>query len=210
MIEGHVLANIISPPNGQREDTTWNWAGIRITGNSQCQGNANEDLLKGIGIEFGIKGLENINTYNYYAMFFGFLHSEQAKNFNRTDLMWYLNHVEFMNSIFINNDLPVRAKALSAIGDKGVQKFSGNCSEIHQFLQNTKRQISLGTTLTGPGGHWIRIDESHLGKMYLGGNDSFGTHPYKTDIEKKMPRVRYSYEQMQGKIRRAIILEDIK
>lgn len=214
-----VKAKIITEENSQRLDPKWDWHGIRIIGNSQCQGNSNQDLLLGLASEFEIKTLSKIDTYNYYAMFFAFLSKEDIDDIDRDDMMTWLNHARFLQFIITSNKLPVRIVCYTSIGDR-LQKvdeqrgmlmrsYDGDGQLLHDIIDLTKRQVSVGTLLSDSG-HWIRVHGSDSKKKFFSVNDPFGTHPYKSDAEKKSCMTTYSWKKLtESKIRRIISIEDL-
>ena len=189
----------IPPPNDQKEDPTWNWHGVTIGGNSQCQGNSNEDCVKAIAEEFNISELKNINTRTYYAMFFGIWHGQKSVFPNRDDMMNFVNHAWVMNQLFKVSNIPVVAVASNIKNDPSI---------IHKAIEKTKRPVSVGTLLSASG-HWIRIHGSDNTDKIFDCNDPFGSHPYKK--EQRGGFVQYSWEYLHNRtIRRMITFEDKK
>jgi len=190
------VAKIIPPPNCQREDETWNWNGIKIQGNSQCQGNSNQDLVLAVAKEFKIPSLSDISTFDYYALFYAYLRIIKI-NPTRLDAMIFTNHANFMTWLFGKNDIPVIAKAME-IPNKPVF--------IHEAIEQTMRPVSLGTMLSSSG-HWIRVHKSNSEIESFDCNDPFGRHPY-SKIQKG-GFFTYSWAYLRSHvIRRIIILED--
>jgi len=190
----------IPPPNDQKEDPTWNWHGVVIGGNSQCQGNSNEDCIKAIAQEFNINELKNINTKNYYAMFVGIWHGNKQIFPNRASLMDFRNHAWFMNTLFKASGIPVIATPAQINNDPTV---------IHTAIERTKRPVSVGTLLS-QSGHWISIHGSDSVDKIFDCNDPFGSHPYRKE-QKGGGHCQYSWEYLhKNTIRRIITFEDRK
>lgn len=204
------------PPNDQRTDPAWNWDGIKIGGNSQCQGNSNEDILKAIGMEFEIPDFAKINTFNYYAMYFGFLKATDPDVVKRDEMMDFRHHANFLATMCETNQLPVKIVVYSSIGDKPlkvggireIKKFDGSPEFLAEKLEKTRRIISVGT-LELPSGHWKRYHAFDEIKKRFRLNDPYGTPPYKTAKEKKAVEVEQTYEQAKKSVlRRLIVIED--
>jgi len=209
-----IYAGFVPPPNDQRTDPKWDWQGIQIGPNSQCQGNSNEDLVIAIGMEFGIPEFAKINTKNYYAMYFGFLLGTDPDVVTRGEMMDWRNHANFINTLCVTNDLPIRVSAYSSIGDKPldggieINKFAGTPESLAQIMELSRRIVSVGT-LELPSGHWKRYHgfDREAKKFEL--NDPYGTPPYKTPEQKKTVTVTQTYEQARKSIlRRVVAIED--
>ena len=190
-----VIASHIPPPNDQREDTTWDWEGIKIVGNSQCQGNANQDLIISLAMEFNVKALLNWTTFDYYTHFFAYLKSNRITD--RLTMMFSGNHAWFMTQLFRDHSIPVIAKATD---------IPNSPVFIHKAIEQTGRPVSVGTMLSRFG-HWIRVHESNSATETFEGNDSFGKHPY--NKIKKGGFYQYSWQYLkQNTVRRIILLEN--
>lgn len=214
-------ANHIPPENNQRTDPRWDWHGIRIVGNSMCQGNSNEDCLKSLAMEFDIPTLKPIDTYNYYSMYFAFLLKFDPDVVTRPEMMDWRNHANFIDFICESNNLPVKVVGYSSIGDRArlqtktnpadrieILPFDGKASFLHDLIEETGRILSVGT-LVLPDGHWNRIHSSDKEKKEFEDNDPFGRAPYDTPERKKQTvgKVKWS-EFEKRKIRRVIALKD--
>lgn len=204
----------VPEPNDQRTDPEWNWEGIKVGPNSQCQGNSNEDLLKAIAMEFDLQTLRKINTFNYYAMYFWYLKEHDPDVVERGEMMDFRNHAKFLNSIIAGNKIPLRVKIYSSIGDrplkgmKPIERFDGSAEFLGDVLEKTNRVVSVGT-LELPSGHWKRYHAWNDITMEFELNDPYGTPPYKTALEKKTVTVKQTYKQAEkSKLRRLIVLED--
>lgn len=175
MINHEIASKIIPPANDQKDDPKWEWEfngkKISISGNAQCQGNCNENLLKIIAEEFSVNDLKHINTFNYYSMFFAWMFSTES-DVDRSDLMNWKNHVKFLNYIFESNNIPVVARGYSD------EKNGLKSPYIRSLIQKTGRGLSIGTLATSSG-HWINIYAVSNDKYK--GNDSWGQIPYKKD-----------------------------
>ena len=210
------IATHIPPPNDQRTDPDWDWKGIRIKGNSQCQGNSAQDVLVSLAMEFNLKDLIKIDTFGYYAIFFGWLEHHRPDDITRDDMMTWTNHAEFIQYIIRSNKLPVQVQCYSSIGDRkrkgdtiDIQPFNGNASFLHMLCHLTGRPLSIGTLIL-PSGHYMRIHASDDVNKEFERNDPFGTYPYRTAAEKNQVSGIYSWRQLQdAKIRRVIAIEDL-
>lgn len=219
-----IEAKIISPDNGQREDEKWEWEAIpteeqkkNLNGkpfiislgpNSQCVGNTHQDLLFGVAEEFPhkLKRLADRDTFDYYTWVNGYLHG-LGKPYSANDLKYFITHVNFFNKLFQEHGVPVKARGIE------IPKKDQNLQTVLDWIKTTRRQVGLGTFLTGPGGHWMRGDTIHIydDHLELGGNDPFGTCPYKSASQKTRVRVLYKDSLIESKtIRRITVLEDHK
>lgn len=215
------LAKFAPPENSQRIDPKWDWNGIRIVGNSMCQGNSNQDLLISLAFEFNLKTVKRIDTYNYYAMYFGFLEKFDPDVVTRSEMMDWRYHGSFLQDFCKNNDLPVNVVGYSSIGDKAldskktmfqsqfeIKPFDGSAEFIHDTLIRTKRPVSIGTLIL-PSGHWKRIHGSDDKAKLFYRNDPFGTYPYdKPELKKLVESTTLWNVYEKAKIRRIIALED--
>lgn len=216
-----IRANFIPPKNDQRTDPKWDWHGIRIVGNSMCQGNSNEDLIKSVAMEFDITTLKHIDTYNYYSMFFAFMLSFDPDVLTRIEMMDWRYHANFIDFILEKNNLPVKVICYSSIGDRArpqtktnpadrieIIPFNGKASFLHDLIEENRRPLSVGT-LVLPDGHWNRIHGSDKGKKEFEDNDPFGRAPYDTPERKKetVGKIKWS-DFEKRKIRRVIAIKD--
>lgn len=209
-------ARFVPPPNDQRTDPEWNWDGVRIVGNSMCQGNSNEDVLKAVGMEFQIRDFEKINTYNYYAIYFAFLKKFDPNTVTRPEMMDWRNHASCLQFYISENKLPVKVVCYSSIGDKArkqdlveIKKFDGSAQFLSNKLLETKRVCSVGT-LELPAGHWRRFHATDDIKKLFEENNPYGKFPFKTPEEKKHVTNTTSWETAEkSKIRRITAIEDL-
>lgn len=193
-------AKHILKPNSQRGDQKWETENGIITGGSMCQGNSNERILRSIAIEYDVKSLREIDSYNYYAMFSGAWHGQKATFPRREDMMNYRNHAWFMNLLCKENGLPVEIKSWTIDNDSIF---------IHEAIERTEMPVSVGTLLS-ESGHWISIHESDDEEKCFKGNDPYGNHPYKTKEEKSTNLFDYSWDYLEKHtIRRVITVEKI-
>lgn len=211
-----IKANFIPPKNDQRTDPKWDWTGIRIVGNSKCQGNANEDLLKSIGMEFNIIEFEKLNTFNYYAIFFAFLEKFDPDLVTRQEMMDWRNHASCLQFYVTANKLPVQIVCYSSIGDRArpndlvkIKKFNGSAKFLSDLIIKTKRPTSVGT-LVLPSGHWRRFHGTDEHNEVFEENDPFGKAPYKSQQDKINNVHLTKWEDLEKqKIRRIISIEDL-
>lgn len=209
------LAKFVPPKNAQRTDPKWDWNGIRIVGNSMCQGNSDQDLLVSLAFEFNIPTLKKIDTYNYYSMYFGFLLKFDQDIVTRPEMMDWRNHANFLQYIIDENDLPIKVACYSSVGDanrKGdfinIETFDGSAQFLHDKIVETKRPLSIGTLIL-PSGHWKRIHGSDDKEKVFYRNDPFGTYPYNTPELKSLVESTTPWSVYEkANIRRVIALED--
>ncbi|MDZ4726215.1 MAG: hypothetical protein SH817_08655 [Leptospira sp.] len=224
MLIGKIEAKIIAPDNPQRTDQAWEWEAIptpeqkkklngepfliKLGPNSQCVGNTHQDLLYGVAKEFPAKIglLATEDTYEYYTWINSYLY-HLGKPYDASHLKYFQVHVDYFNHVFKIHGIPVKAKGIE------IPKKEQTLETVKFWIEETKRQVGLGTFLTGSGGHWMRGDtiEVHDDHMGLGGNDPFGTSPYKSKTQKTRVRVVYKDKFLESKtIRRITVLEDHK
>jgi hypothetical protein len=190
------LVKIIPSPNDQRDDAAWLESNFKIAGNSQCQGNLRDDMIRAIAMEFNVVELQTINTFNYYSMFSAYMKDVKNIHASRLDLMSFQNHNWFMNTLFEKYDLPIRVMTKSS---------QIKISEIKEAIEKTNRIVGLHGYFT-QSGHAIRING--FDDKSLDVNDPYGFHPYKQI--KKGGRFVYSSEKiMSVKPYRLVTLEDI-
>lgn len=204
----------VPPPNDQRTDPEWNWEGIKIGPNSQCQGNSSEDLIKVIGMEFEIPSLAKINTFNYYAMYFWYLKEYDPDVVTRNEMMDFRNHAKFMAFLVESNGLPIAVKVYSSINDKplkngvSINSFDGSADFLAKQLEKSNRVVSVGT-LELTSGHWKRYHAWNDITKEFELNDPYGNPPYKTPEDKKKITVKQTYKQAEkSNLRRIIALEN--
>lgn len=193
-----MIAKFIPEENAQRTDPEWNFDGVQIGPNSQCQGNCNQDLVKAAAMEFGIVELREIDTYTYYNIFYLHFKKLKGRSPNRGEFMNWRNHGAVLNSIFESAKIPLEAVCSEIKSTK----------EIVDALKRTERIMSLGTLLS-PSGHWIRINGYNNGVFRA--NDPFGMHPYRSNWEKIQVTAKYGEQYLSRyTTRRLITLEDKK